>query len=72
MDLIEFEDKRSLSREEAAAVLRDLADSLARHNGLEFSKEGRRYTVEVPDQVEIEVELEIGDDGSTLEIEISW
>jgi amphi-Trp domain-containing protein len=72
MDLIEFEEEHQLSREEAAALLRTLADSLARHNSLEFLKGGIRYTVEVPDRVEVEVELEIGEDGSSLEIEINW
>jgi amphi-Trp domain-containing protein len=72
MDLIEFEEKRHVSREEAAAVLRTLADHLARHNDLEFTREGLRYTVDVPDSVEIEVEIEIGDKESELEVKISW
>jgi amphi-Trp domain-containing protein len=71
MDLIEYETKQRLSREDAAAVLRRIADSLARHNDLEFTREGLRYVVDVPDQVDLEVEIEIGDDSS-LEIEISW
>jgi len=72
MDLVEFEEKRQLSREEAAGVLRTLADQLARHNDLEFSREGLRYTVDVPDTVEMEIEIEIGTDESELEIAISW
>ena len=72
MDLVEFEEKRQLSREEAAGVLRTLADQLARHNDLEFSREGLRYTVDVPDTVEMEIEIEIGTDESELEITISW
>ena len=70
MDLVEFEEKRQLSREEAAGVLRALADQLARHNDLEFSREGLRYTVDVPDTVEMEIE--IGTEESELEIAISW
>jgi len=72
MDLVEFEEKRQLSREEAAGVLRTLADQLARHNDLEFSREGLRYTVDVPDTVEMEIEIEIGTEESELEIAISW
>lgn len=72
MDLIEFEEKRRLSREEAAAVLHRLADDLARHNDLEFTRDGLRYTVDVPDAVELEVEIEIGDKESELEVKISW
>ena len=72
MDLIEFEEKRQMSREEAAGVLRKLADNLARHNDLEFTREGLRYTVDVPDRVEVEVEIEIGDKESELEVKVSW
>ena len=72
MDLVEFEEKAVMQREAAAAVLARYADQLARHNGLEFMNEGMKYTVEVPDQVEVEVEIEIGDDGGSLEIEVKW
>ncbi len=72
MELLEIEEKHQLKREAAAAVLRDIADSLSRHNNLEFKRDGLRYTVAVADDVELEVELEIEDSGSSLEIEISW
>jgi len=72
MALIEIETKRTLSREEAAAWLRELADSLARHNDVEFERDGVRYEVAVPDQLEMELELEVGDDGTELEIELNW
>jgi amphi-Trp domain-containing protein len=71
MELLEHEEKRRMSREEAAQLLRDIADSLARHNDLSFTREGLKYTVDVPDQVDVEVEIEIGDE-SGLEIEITW
>ena len=71
MDLFEYKTKQQLTREAAAAVLRDLADSLARHNDLEFTRDGIRYVVDVADTVELEIEIEIGDDNS-LEVEISW
>jgi amphi-Trp domain-containing protein len=72
MDLIDYEEKQQLSREDAAEVLRKIADNLARHNDLEFSREGLRYKVDVPDTVELEVEIEIGDGEAELEIKISW
>jgi amphi-Trp domain-containing protein len=72
MALIEIETKRTLSREEAAAWLRELADSLDRHNDVEFEREGVRYEVAVPDELEMEIELEIGEDGTELEIEFHW
>jgi amphi-Trp domain-containing protein len=72
MDLLEIEDARRLRREEAAAWLRQLADSLARHNEVEFMREGLRYRVAVPDELDFEVELEVEDDGTKLEIELHW
>lgn len=71
MDLFEYKSKQELTREDAAAVLRELADSLARHNDLEFKRDGIRYVVDVADTVELEIEIEIGDENS-LEVEISW
>ncbi len=72
MDLLEIEDARRLRREEAAAWLHQLADSLARHNEVEFIRDGLRYRVAVPDELEFEVELEVEDDGTKLEIELHW
>ena len=71
-ELLEIEDEQNLSREEAAAWLRELADQLARNNQLQFRREGLKYTVRVPGQVTMEVEIDIDDDGGELDIEISW
>jgi amphi-Trp domain-containing protein len=72
MDLLEISEKRSMQREEAAALLRSLADSLARHNEVEFERKGMKIKVDVPNRVEVEVEVEVEDDESSLEIEIRW
>ncbi len=72
MELIEHETKQRLRREEAAARLRALADELARQNEIAFAREGVRYTVAVPDEVELQFEIEIEDDGSEIEVKISW
>lgn len=72
MDLMEFSEKRTMRREEAAELLRKLADSLARQNALDFKREGKKLHIKVPDQVEVELEVEIESDESSLEIEISW
>ncbi len=71
MELIEIEEERTLSREAAAQWLHRLADALERHNEVAFVAGGIRTRVEVPDEVEMEVEIEVGDD-SGIEIEISW
>jgi amphi-Trp domain-containing protein len=72
MDLIEIADKERLSREDAAARLRALADALARNNEVEFERGGMRITVHVPDEVDLKLEIEVGDEESELEIELSW
>ncbi|SES47952.1 amphi-Trp domain-containing protein [Pedococcus cremeus] len=72
MDLIEIADKERLSREDAAARLRDLADALARNNEVVFERGGMRITVHVPDEVDLKLEVEVGDEESELEIELTW
>lgn len=72
MELVEIERKERLSREEAATRLRALADNLARHNDVEFEGEGTRLKIHVPDEVELKIELEVEDDGTELEIELTW
>jgi amphi-Trp domain-containing protein len=71
MDLFEIDETRRLSREEAAARLHALADVLARNNEVEFERDGRRITVDVPDEVNMKIEVEIGDERE-LEIELTW
>ncbi len=71
-DLLEIENERTLSREEAAAWIQELAKQLARNNQLQFRQDGLKYTVKVPAEVTMEVEVEIAEDESKLEIEITW
>jgi amphi-Trp domain-containing protein len=72
MDLVEIKHKERLGREQVAARLRELADQLSRHNDLEFERGGVAFKVRVPDEVDLKVELEVADDGSELEIELTW
>jgi amphi-Trp domain-containing protein len=72
MDLFEIDETKRLRREEAAARLHALADVLARNNEVEFERNGRRITVDVPDEVNMKIEVEIGDDERELEIELTW
>jgi len=72
MALVETETEEQLRREEAAERLRQLADALSRHNQVEFSREGLRYVVKVPDQVEYSLEIEITDEGGEIEVELKW
>ena len=72
MEFLEITQKESLRREAAAQRLHALAVALARHNELEFQRGGTRFKVKVPDEILLVVELEVGDDGTELEIELSW
>ena len=72
MEILEISDKRNMSREQAAALLHQIADQLARHNEVSFTRKGMSLLINVPDQVEVEVEVEVESDKSSLEIEINW
>ncbi len=72
MDIFEVEQKETLKREEVAERLRKLADMLARHNEIEFERGGVRFTVNVPDEVQLKVEIDIETDERELEIELTW
>ena len=73
-DLYENEQKQSMTREQAAARLRELADQLARQNEVRVEEAGRDVVVTVPDRVHLEVEVEVGQGqgDSELEITLSW
>ena len=72
MDLLEITQEESLRREVVAQRLHALADALSRHNDVEFQRGGLQFKVKVPDEIRLKVELEVGDDGTELEIEMSW
>ena len=70
--LIEVEDTRRMRREEAAELLREVADMLARHNEVELKQGPTTVRIHVPDEIDVEVEVELKTDGGELEIELSW
>ena len=72
MDILELEQKERVSREEVAARLRRLADMLAKHNDIEFDRGGVHFTIPVPDEVDLKMELEVETDARELEIELTW
>lgn len=71
-ELLEIEEGGRMSREAAADRLRALADQLSRHNEVAFTREGVRYAVKVPAEVEVSVEIEVADDGAEVEVELRW
>ncbi len=72
MNLIEHSSEERLGREAAAQRLRDLADELSRQNEVSFVQEGVRHTVDVPNEVTFSLEIEVGDEGSEIEVELKW
>jgi len=72
MDLMEISKKSKMGREEAAQLLHKIADSLARHNAVDFMQEGIKVHVKVPNEVTVEFEVEVESDESSIEIEICW
>ena len=57
-DLFEHETEATMTREQAAARLRALADALERQNSLRVVQDGRDVTISVPDTVEYELEVD--------------
>ena len=72
MDLLEIEQTETLRREELARRLHAFADSLARHNDVEFDRGGVHFKLKVPDELRVKVELEVNEDGTELELELTW
>jgi amphi-Trp domain-containing protein len=72
MQLLELKEKTTLSREDAAARLHAIADELGRQNDVVIERDNIRFVAHVPDQVNLKVEFEIDDDGTELEIELTW
>jgi amphi-Trp domain-containing protein len=72
VDILEIEQKETLSREEAAARLKAFAEKLAQNNDIEFERGGMQIKVHVPDQVQLKVELELETEERELEIELTW
>ena len=70
--LMELKNKTALSRAQAAARLRAIADELASGNDVVIEREDLRLVAHVPDRVNLKVEFEIEDDGTELEIELTW
>lgn len=70
-ELVEVTEELTMSREAAAARLRSLADQLSKRNQVEFERDGLRYSVKVPNEVRLKIEIEVGKE-SEIEFEISW
>ncbi|MCZ4535041.1 amphi-Trp domain-containing protein [Gordonia terrae] len=71
-ELFEHKTKTQLTREEAAKRIHELADAIARHNEVSYVENNETVRVDIPDTVQLKIEIERGAEESELEIEISW
>ncbi|MFJ9343188.1 amphi-Trp domain-containing protein [Streptomyces sp. NPDC101733] len=69
---LKFEQKRSLSRLEAADQLTAIADALREGGDAELKLGAGTLSLRIPDSLRSEVEIEIGDGQIELEIEFKW
>ncbi|MEU9329657.1 amphi-Trp domain-containing protein [Streptomyces canus] len=69
---LKFEQKRSLSRLEAADQLTTLAAALREGGDAELDFGSGSLSLRIPDDLRSEVEVEIGDGEIELEIEFKW
>ncbi|MEU9073847.1 amphi-Trp domain-containing protein [Kitasatospora sp. NPDC004745] len=69
---LEFEQKRTLSRAEAADQLEALAAALRRGGQAELELGPGKLTLRIPDELRTEIEVELEDGEIELEIEFSW
>lgn len=67
----EFEVDQSTSREEAAALLRELADGIAA-GSVHLDADHDAIAVEIPENFDIEFEFEREEGMSELEVEMEW
>jgi amphi-Trp domain-containing protein len=72
MELLELQEKTTLSREEAAARMHQIADELASGNDIVMESGAMRFVSRVPDEVKLKVEFEVEDGETEFEIELTW
>jgi amphi-Trp domain-containing protein len=73
MEIFEVEQQENLTRKEIATRLRRLANMLSSdEEEISFERGGMQFSVHVPDEVHLKVELEVESDGRELEIELKW
>jgi len=72
MDIAELKEQTTVSRSQAAERLHAIADELESGHDVVVEREDLRFVAKVPDKVNLKVEFEVEEDGSELEIELSW
>ena len=70
--MTEIEWERKLSREQAAELLRSLADGLAGGGEVELEQDGFELKVAVGDEIEVEIEVGLDEGKTEVELELKW
>jgi amphi-Trp domain-containing protein len=69
---MKFEKKEVLPRNEAAARILEVAEALASSGDFELRGSGEKLKLDVADEVTFELEVELEDGKTELEMEIKW
>ena len=70
--MTEIEWQSKLGREEAAALLRRVADGLAAGGKVKLEQDGFELKVASADEVDMEIEVELEDGRTEVELELRW
>jgi amphi-Trp domain-containing protein len=69
---LELKERSTMSREDAAARLRAIADELASGNDIIIERGEARFVAKVPDEIALKIEFEVEDEKTEFEIELTW
>ncbi|AUY52037.1 amphi-Trp domain-containing protein [Streptomyces sp. CB01881] len=69
---LKFEQKKSLSRLEAADLLSAIAAALRHGDGAELDFGPGTVSLRIPEELRSEIEIEVGDGQLELEVELKW
>ena len=70
--MTEIEWQSKPGREEAAALLRRVADGLAAGGKVKLEQDGFELKVASADEVDMEIEVELEDGRTEVELELRW
>ena len=70
--MTEIEWQSKLGREQAAALLRRVADGLAAGGKVKLEQDGFELKVATADEVDMEIEVELENGRTEVELEVRW
>lgn len=72
MPKFKAEMKKSLTRDEVSRLLMDIAKAMANGRDFKLARDGSMIELDIPDDVNFELEIEENENIIELEIEIKW